>query len=312
MLPDWWGTVLLNPFDQSADERVEAALQRVLERGEARLRRDPRDADGRFFRAAAYGFRGRLRSQRDEWIPAAWDGRRALVLIRELQREQPENHDLEFGLGLYDYFAAVVPRRYPIFRPLQPFFPAADRVRGLARLHRAKNLGRFTGTEAAWALVFVHAEFEENPRAALEEIRWLRRRHPRNPIFHLEEGRTQFELAAWPEVHSVFTDLIARSHEPDTAVGPYQELVAHYFVGRALAERQDRAAAAAEYREVERLAAAAAPRSAYRTLAWLWRGAALDGLGRREEATACFRRVLELRDVADSHKRARAYLRQAP
>ena len=110
LLPDWW-ELLLDPTNRSRDARVLAALEQSLARAEVRLDRDDEDLDGRFFKATALAFRGRVKSLRGEWIPAAWDGKRALDLVREVARDQPANEDLYFGLGLYDYFADVMPRR---------------------------------------------------------------------------------------------------------------------------------------------------------------------------------------------------------
>ena len=77
-----------------------------------------------------------------------------------------------------------MPERYPLFRPLVPFFPRGDRARGLAELATARDQGRFARAEAAWLLAQLHYQFERDPAGSLDHVRWLREKiedDPSNP-----------------------------------------------------------------------------------------------------------------------------------
>jgi hypothetical protein len=306
-LPAWW-SLLLDPDDVGPRRPVLAAMEATLARCAQRLERDPRDVDARFFMAAALAVRGRLRSLAGEWIAAARDGKRALDLVRELHREQPANEDLIFGLGLYDYYADVIPEEYPIFRPLKPFFPPADRARGLARLEQAMRNGRFSRAEAAYALLEIEYLWREDAARALVHARWLRSRYPGNPVFLTYEGRSLAMLGDWGGARLVFADVLRRRAAGSSGFGPYQEEMARYFLGRGALEEKRHAEALAVLAELERVAAARGSVSRYRTLGQLASGMAHDALGRRPQAVARYRRVLTMRDSAGAHQRAREHL----
>ena len=306
-LPAWW-SVLLDPDDTAPRAPVRAAMEETLAQCERRLAKEPKDPDARFFTAAALAVRGRLRSLAGEWIPAAWDGKRALDLVRELAREQPANEDLLYGLGLYDFYADVIPEEYPIFRPLQPFFPPADRDRGLARLERAMRNGRFSRAEAAYALLEIEYLWREDAAKALVHARWLRTLYPGNPVFLTYEGRSLAMLGEWSAARHVFVDVLRRRGAGAAGFGPYQEEMARYFLGRADLEEKRYPEALAALAELERIAAARGSVSRYRTLGVLATGMVHDVLGKRREAVAAYRRVLRMRDSAGAHQRAREHL----
>lgn len=308
-LADWWRT-LVDPHDRSRDEAIEARIDEVLAAADARLQIDPEDADGLFFRAAALALRGRIGSLRGRWISAAWDGKRALALVRRLAAREPDNTDLLFGLGAYDYCAEAVPARYPIFRPLVPFFPEGDRERGLAALERVKRDGRFAHTEAAWLLAQLNYLFEDDRAGSLEQLHWLRARYPDNPLFHAFEGRVHARWHDCRRAEAVYGAVLDRAAAGRAGYAEAQEIEAHYQLGRCAVETGRFGAAAPHLSEVERLTAGDRPDSPYRTLAQLRLGMAADGLGERSAAVRHYRAALALPDAAEAHERARRYLRR--
>jgi hypothetical protein len=289
---------------------VRAALERALDLADARLRAAPRDPDGRFFRAAALACRGRLRSYDGEWIAAAWDGKRAMDLVRDLAAEQPGNRDLLFGLGLYDYYADVVPKQYGVFRPLAAFFPRGDRRRGLEELGRVEREGHFARVEAAFARLEIEYLWEEDSAAALAHAGALRRRFPGNPVFHLYIARAHAVRREWRESRATCAEILAAARQGRAGYGSYQAEAALYFIGRADLEERSFQAAVIGLDGLEREAAARGSTSRWRTLGALSRGMALDALGNRPAAIAAYRLAQRLPDAAQAHARARGYLQR--
>ena len=129
----WW-KILLDYSNTELDEAFYAEMTGVIERCSAILAADADDFDAMFFKGVALGFRGRLRSNRRDWLRAAADGKRAMDYVLEVAARKPDSHDYAFGRGLYRYYAAVIPSRYPFARPLVAFLPRGDRIAGLAAL----------------------------------------------------------------------------------------------------------------------------------------------------------------------------------
>ena len=75
-LEPWW-QIQVDPDDDSHDEAFFDAMDEVIERCDRRLRADKDDLDGMFFKAGALAFRGRLNTDRKNWLRAARDGQKA-------------------------------------------------------------------------------------------------------------------------------------------------------------------------------------------------------------------------------------------
>ena len=147
-LNTWW-EILIDLSDTSHDKAFYAAMDEVIRRSDAMLKRDKTNFDAYFFKGAALGFRGRLRSNRGDWFKAAMDGKRAMDYVLAVARKDPNNADYIFGKGIYDYYAAVVAEKYPFTKPVMVFFPSGDRERGIAELTRTATQGTLIQTEAA-------------------------------------------------------------------------------------------------------------------------------------------------------------------
>jgi tetratricopeptide (TPR) repeat protein len=208
MLP-WWA-IQLEPDDPAQDELVFDGMERVIDLCEKRLRKNPADVDALFFKSGAHALRGRLHSDRKHWLRAARDGQKALAALKVVVKSEPDNNDLYFGLGLFDYLADVVPKQHKVLRPFSGLFPKGDRARGITELERAMNHGQFVATEAAYALLQVHYVFEKDYVASLNYARWLRARHPDNSVFHVYEGRIYERLGRFREAARVFQEVRSR------------------------------------------------------------------------------------------------------
>lgn len=300
--------ILLDETDTTYDEAFLGGVQEALRRAEARIAADPADVDGRFFQAAAYAFRGRVRILRGAFVPAAHDGKRALQLVREIAELRPDLEEVAFGLGAWDYAADVFPGEYPILKPLKPFFPGGDRKRGLARLERAMNDGGFTRTEAVWFLLQVHHWFEDDRDRTVGYARWLLEQHPANPLFHELAGRVHLRYGECDRVREIFTDVLEKTERGEPGYNHWRNARAHYSLGRCDLQAGDGERALAHLTRVEAQLLRRAPDSALRTLALLRRGQAFDLLGRRREALVAYGRVLERSDTSGAHAKARGFL----
>jgi hypothetical protein len=304
---EWWW-ILTDPEVTSRDAFFEQQLEAALAAADRRLARWPGDADARYAQATALAGRARLRSLRGQWVPAAYEAQRSLTLVRGLAREQPRNPDLQLGLGLYDYFAAAAPQRYGALRPLAAFFPKGDRERGLERLEHAAAQGRLSRIEASYFLLQIRFHFETDYTASRQLVRELRAAYPRNPVFHSYEGRIQARFGQWGQAAGVMRGVLDRHAAGEPGYGSGQAEHALYVLARCAMGSGDFDGALRYLARLERLAA---PRSSpYVQLAHLRRGMAYDALGTRPAAVAEYRRVLALPDAADTHDRAREFLRR--
>lgn len=307
-LPSWW-EILTDPDDESHDKAFFKAMDEVIDRCDRRLRADKNDLDGLFFKAGALAFRGRLHTDRKNWLRAARDGQKALNLLQEVRKHDPGNPDLLLGVGLFDYLADVAPSQYPILKPFARLFPKGSRARGLEELAQAVEKGQFVPTEAAFCLLQIHYIFEKDYATSLHYARWLRQRYPNNALFHVYEGRSFARLNLWPDARQDLLDVLERSSEGKTGYRGDVTQQALYVLGRDEVRWKQYADALPYFMRLEGLPTRGSTDSSYKAYGRLYRGMALDALGRREEALFWYKRVLDSNPPGEARDKARSYLR---
>ena len=308
-LPTWW-EIQVDPADESRDDVFFDALEEVIDRCDRRLRTDRQDLDALFFKAGALAFRGRLHTDRKNWLRAARDGRKALHYLEEVQKRDPDNPDLLLGVGLFHYLADVVPEQHPILKPFARLFPKGNRALGLQELSQAVERGEFVSAEAAFCLVQIHYVFERDYASALHYSRWLRQRYPGNSLFHVYEARIFARLNLWNEARRDLLDVLQRQAEGRTGYRGDVMQQALYVLGRDEVRWRQYAAALSYLERLEGLPNRGRIDNDYKAYGRLYRGMALDALGRREEARYWYNRALGTRAPDEVRAKARGYLRE--
>jgi tetratricopeptide (TPR) repeat protein len=307
---EWW-RILIDIDDESRDERFYRKLQKVIDMCETRLDANEEDLTGLFFKGGAVGFRGRLLATRKSWVKAANDGREALPIVQAAGRLAPKNADVTLGLGIYNYYADVLPDKYPVLKPLMFFLPQGDRARGIQQLRYTASKARYANWEAMSFLVQLYAGYENKPSAALPFARILADEFPRNPVFQRSLGRIHVKLGDWPRAAALFAKVLDRCKKGLTGYNRNAEREAAYYLGYDAMLRKDYADALRHFGSCDDLSAAIDHDevSGFRIMALLRSGMTLDLLGRRADALRMYERVLALRDNNGSQDLARQYKR---
>lgn len=300
----WWQIMpTMTVEDYSHDRAFIRAMSRTADRADALLKKDRSSFDGRFFRGAAHGFRGRLYSDREEWLRAAQDGRRALDDIFDLADADTTNADLVFGEGVYRYFADAIPERYPIVRPIMLFFPDGDKAWGIEQLERVVREGRFVRAEAAYFLLQIYTVFEPDVEKATAYASLLTTWYPGNPVFLAFEGRVAFRWGQWDRARTIYNALLEMD-APNAVLSQ-----AHFYLGRL--DMLDLAYESAmwHFQQVDELESVYDGTSYFRVQSMLRVGMVHDADGDREAAVKAYKRVQRLPDRGNSRDRAKQYLR---
>jgi tetratricopeptide (TPR) repeat protein len=167
------------------DKELERRVAQTVALANARLHAQPEDARALLARGGAWGVASRHHMYRLRRSDAARDAARMRADLLEVRRLDPANGEAEFGLGLYDYYADVLPRVLKLLRLLARI-PGGDRDRGLAAIEEARERAELHRTEVQVQLYEIYAWYERRPDRALAEIRELARRHPGWPLWTLK------------------------------------------------------------------------------------------------------------------------------
>ena len=307
----WW-RVLSDLEDRRHDEAFYALLEQCIAVCDRRLERDANDFDAILFKGGAIGFRGRLRGDRHQYLKAARDGLRCLPLLRASQKLEPTNKDILFGQGIYNYFAEVIPQRYPIVRPVMWFLEKGEREKGLQQLEEVAESGLYARTEAIYFLARIHRVFEKDKYAAQVHLERLYRHYPDNALFHRLLARNLVELGQWKRGTALYEEVIGHSEKGRAGYHVRGHIEAYYHLGKYALFRYRLGAAEKFFAEAGRLSAGLdePEKSSYVVLARLMLGMTYDAQGRREEAVASYRWGKKMDEHSDSRELARRYLKE--
>ena len=182
----WW-QIQLDPESRALDPAFRAKANDAIAEAERMTTAEPNRAEAWFYLGAAYGVRAQWRVLRGERLSAAGDGKRIKESLERALVLDPSMHDAEFGIGMYRYYADVAPAVLRFLRWLL-LLPGGNRVEGLQQLERAASQGLLVGGEAQFQIHVLYLWYENKFREALELIRTLQVRYPRNPLFYQLEG----------------------------------------------------------------------------------------------------------------------------
>jgi tetratricopeptide (TPR) repeat protein len=204
---DWW-RILLDPDNESYDDIFYKKLDGVIDQCDQLLDKNPDNVDALFFKGGAIGFRGRLRAFRESWLKAADDGKKALPIVERAGQLDPKNVDVQLGYGIYNYYASVLPDKYPMLKPVMWFLPKSDKNKGLIQLGYVSRDGKYAKYEAQYFLMNIYYSYEDKPFEAEKYAHLLTSQFPDNPNFESWMGRIYAKEGRWNLASSIFANIL--------------------------------------------------------------------------------------------------------
>jgi tetratricopeptide (TPR) repeat protein len=307
---EWWKILLLKD-ETKYDKIFLNKIQKVIDISDALLKENPKDINALFFKAGAIGFRGRYYTQRESWLNAVKDGAEGYDLLIECLKIAPGNHDIMLGTGIYNYFAAVLPEKYPIIKPLATFLPRGDRALGILQLNAAARSAKYANIEAKVVLLQIHYSFENDIYRAEEIINELYSKYPDNPYFHRYLGRIQVRRGNYYDFEQTWREILKRCMSKQFGYERYTAREAMYYIGLALFERGNYENALRYFYKCDegsRILDKDGP-SGFMVMANLYAGKILDIQGKRNYAIKQYEKILKMKDYNSSHETAKYYLK---
>lgn len=200
---------------------------------------------------------------RGEILASLWKARDLLPLLDGMRSYVDSFPELQFALGLYEYYIGYFARNYPIMRPVLRFFPPGDEQRGLARLERcARDSLNYTHFEAQYFLGYIYLYQAKQPDKAESWLRQLSARFPANPLFRRMWAEALYQNRRYAEARTWVAEWLTRYEQsclkpPCYLIWsryPTSEAVQAYgLVGMALREEKQYAEALAAFARMDTL-----------------------------------------------------------
>ncbi len=303
-LPGWWEILA----DLETDRHDAAFIRKMEETDRACdqiLRRDRRNLDAMVIKSLANGFLARLYSNRGSWYKSLTHGRLAINILFSIEQLYPDVPDIQFGLGLYNYFTAHLNEEYRLVRAVSWMIPGGDKSEGLERLARAAEESAFMIPESTYFLGHIYLHYEQNTELAEKYITRLLESYPHNPFFNRLMLRTMYQQRDYSEAARYNDELLER-FGPDQHKPTLEELytlrgmIAYRLADHETAELYfDKAIALENDLDKGEL-------RHHQMMAQFYMGRTYNRTGRNEDAKARFRHLSRLRTdapVTDTAKR---------
>ncbi len=308
---EWW-KITLNRTSNRHDATFEAKIARVIGMCDELLKENPSDLNALFFKAGAVGFRGRFYAQKEDWVKAARDGAIAYNLLIECQKIAPNNYDIMLGTGIYNYFAAAIPEKYPLLRPLLTFLPSGSKLLGIHQLRAASRHARYASVEAKTVLLQIYYSFEHDNDFAHAMAQELFDTYSNNAYFHRYFGRVLVRKGLTSEFENVWRKILINCMDKKFGYDNLTAREAMYYIGLALMRRGQFDQSLRYFlKSDEGNDALDKEPSGFKVNSNLYIGNVYDVLGKRDLALKYYRKVLTMRDYENSHNKAKNYINRA-
>lgn len=208
-------------------ERFQKHLGLTISRARENLSREQDRLQGWLYLGTANMYRAAYHAEKGDWFKAYLFGRTSIDFLKKAVRADPETYDAYLGLGLYHYYAAVMPALLKTAGALLGI--RGDREAGLQQLQIAAQNGRYTQTEATFFLAEIYLEIEKEYDRALVLARDLVARYPENDGFLLFLGRCYRQRGNRKQALQIFVQVRERTARPVfKALASYHAGVTHF------------------------------------------------------------------------------------
>jgi len=199
----FWSTDMVKAFEKRIDRAIEVA-QGEIDNNRA-------DIYDFFYLGGALGFKGRFELMKDNWISSFFLAKDAVDSLKTCVQMDPDNKDVLFGIGTFDYYTARFSGVKKFLAYL--FLHQGDKEEGLRKLTIASKEAVYSATEAKSMLLHVYLFFEREFSKALDLATQLSNRYTHNPRFKALEGVAYIRLGMDRQYRETVIELLRRGHE---------------------------------------------------------------------------------------------------
>lgn len=163
----FWSPATAREYKERINRTIEVARHRIASGAE--------DYYAFFYLGGALGFKGRFELMEGNWFSSFSLAIKAVEALKTSLKMNPNNPDVLFGLGIFDYYTA---RLSGVVRFLSYLFiHRGNKEEGLRKLHLAAREATYSATEAKSMLIHIYMFLEEDFLKALALIEDLTKKY---------------------------------------------------------------------------------------------------------------------------------------
>ena len=174
-------SVLIYTMDRSNEElqnRFQAEVEAAVDAAELYRDRFPELAEAHFYLGMAYGIKSIYHITNLQYLKTYWFGRKARKHLDKAIDLDPEYHDAELGLGVFHYYADLLPGMIRFVAGILGF--EGDRKKGIAEIMRSADGGHSLKFEAQLSYHTIRYFLEGDTIHSITAFKQLHAQYPQN------------------------------------------------------------------------------------------------------------------------------------
>lgn len=296
----WYLSVYVLESDEKESEPFLKAVEECIRYSREKIDRGDPTGEAYMTLGGAYGLLGRWQATNQKWVSAYFTGKKAIRYLRKSLKINPNMNDAYMGLGIFDYYVATLPS---VVRVLAFLGTGGDSQVGLNELETAATKGTYAQTPAKLFLTDLYSNQENKPEKAFEILANLRQEYPTSPFVHMMRVITLYNHNRMEEMRKEVQSYLDRVEK-----GVYRKEFStngHFAAGMVHFKVRNWTEAIKEFDLAIQNGTIKNP-----FLSWseLYKGFALDAMGRRVDAVKQYEEVLREIRRWGSHESAKRHL----
>jgi len=196
----FWSPNMVKAFEKRIDLAIEVA--------QTQIDNNRVDIYDFFYLGGALGYKGRFELMKGNWISSFFLAKDAVDSLKICIKMDPDNKDVLFGIGTFDYYTAR-------FSGVKKFLTylllhEGNKEEGLKKLTIASREALYSASEAQSMLLHIYLFFEGEFPKALELAVPLAGRYTQNPRFKVLEGVAYVRLGLDRQTQETVSELRRR------------------------------------------------------------------------------------------------------
>lgn len=297
----FWSQATVNEYKERINRSISVARKKI-KNGDA-------DSFTYFYLGGALGFKGQFELIEKKWLSSSILAIDAIDVLKICLKLDPDNRDVLYGLGIYDYYTAKVPGILKFLAYI--FIHKGNKEEGLRKLHVAAEEAIYSTIAAKSLLLRIYLFMEPLYHKARPLAEELAMRFSKNARFKFLQGVTYIRLGMSSEFNEVLDFMRAKSKKEVSLREAsmwgnralYLDATKDLFHGR---YRQARS-------KFDRILSRGDPSTDPAMFTWplLKKGMSYDLEGEREKALKYYKKIVKLKCCGEAQILAEKYIKKA-
>jgi len=290
--------------------RLTDTIAKAMDKADVILKKNPNDTHALYAKGASYGTLATYHATvKRAYFKAQGEAEMARDLHRKVLKIDPNFHDAEMSIGVYNYVVGIIPGWVKLTIGLFIGLHGEGKDVGIREIENAARLGNLGATDAKMMLLIVYNR-EGRHNDALKLVNDLHAKYPRNFLFDLSRAQILRKMGKGELANQTYDSILKKIASRSDGYERLRTSKVYYDQAKAHIEQGDFNAVYATYAKIVEPKSDATPDE--RADAHIWMGMILDSQKKRKEALEHYNAVAalncdpEFKDKANQYKR-RAY-----